>query len=380
MMIRSPLGVYWSDTHEVQVGLDPRVALRLRGLSTAEQRVVSSLTSASTESEFFAACELHGVSEVRARSLLGALRDAGLLEVAPPAFPDLAWRAVFVERLDPLAVEICMHLAASGLGYILTPDTSRPHSGDHPIFRRPTWRTFARQQVLQSYFRERGWGTTVIEVDAQAQPVTPLGMGRAAGHGSFAAGAAGRGTRASTGAARAAGSTGRDARAAAGTTLRGNYSASWAAGTPTAVECGPPALALVTSVHLPDPQRCALWERQRIPYLLAYAEDIDIRVGPVVVPGNGPCARCLLFAAMDADPAWRYLAPQVFSSRGGAPFSPAVSLAAALAVHGALLVLSGHAERARGSQWVVPPLPGFPYRVTLAPHESCSCEAEPAGP
>ncbi|MDY5159081.1 hypothetical protein, partial [Actinotignum timonense] len=194
MMIRSPLGVYWSDTHEVQVGLDPRVALRLRGLSTAEQRAVSSLTSASTEIEFFAACELHGVSEVRARSLLGALRDAGLLEVSPPAFPDLAWRAVFVERLDPLAVEICLHLAASGLGYILTPDTSRPHSGDHPIFRRPTWRTFARQQVLQSYFRERGWGTTVIEVDAQAQPVTPLGMGRAAGHGSFAAGAAGRGT------------------------------------------------------------------------------------------------------------------------------------------------------------------------------------------
>ncbi|MDY5130919.1 hypothetical protein R6G99_05220 [Actinotignum timonense] len=46
-----------------------------------------------------------------------------------------------------------------------------------------------------------------------------------------------------------------------------------------------------------------MWERQRIPYLLAYAEDIDIRVGPVVVPGNGPCARCLLFAAMDADPA-----------------------------------------------------------------------------
>ena len=152
MMIRSPLGVYWSDTHEVQIGLDPRVALRLAGLSVAEQQAVSSLASVGTESEFLDACERRAVGEKRARSLLGTLRNSGLLDTSPPCFPDLTWRTVFVERLDALAVEICTVLAAGGLGYILTSDTSRPHGTDHPIFRRPSWRTFTRHQALQSYF------------------------------------------------------------------------------------------------------------------------------------------------------------------------------------------------------------------------------------
>ncbi|MDY5157174.1 hypothetical protein ACGUFB_06850 [Actinotignum schaalii] len=347
MMIRSPLGVYWSDTHEVQIGLDPRVALRLAGLSVAEQQAVSSLASVGTESEFLDACERRAVGEKRARSLLGTLRNSGLLDTSPPCFPDLTWRTVFVERLDALAVEICTVLAAGGLGYILTSDTSRPHGTDHPIFRRPSWRTFTRHQALQSYFRERGWGTTVIKVDAGACQVTPLGMERAAGHANRGA-AAGHANRAES----------RPVAAAPG--------------------CGRPDFALVTSLQLPDPLRCSPWEMERIPYLLAYIEDIDIRVGPVVVPGSGPCARCLLFAAMDADPAWRYLAPQVFSTRGSAPFTPGVALAAALAVHGTLLALGGQAEHARGTQWVVPPLPSFPYRVVLSSHERCSCETGPA--
>lgn len=350
MMIRSPLGVYWSDTHEVQIGLDPRVALRLTGLSVAEQQVVSSLASVGTESEFFDACKRRAVSKGRARSLLGTLRDSDLLETSPPGSPDLAWRTVFVERLDALAVEICTVLAAGGLGYILTSDTSRPHGTDHPIFRRPSWRTFARHQALQSYFRERGWGTTVIEVAAEAHRVTPLGIERAAKQAKHANQAAATG--------------------------RGNRVAAQPAG--PAWEWGRPDLALVTSLQLPDPLRCSPWETQRIPYLLAYIEDIDIRVGPVVVPGSGPCARCLLFAAMDADPAWRYLAPQVFSTRGNAPFTPGVPLAAALAVHSALVALGGQADYARGTQWVVPPLPGYPYRVALSSHERCPCEAGPA--
>ncbi|MFB2584261.1 hypothetical protein [Herbiconiux liukaitaii] len=83
-----------------------------------------------------------------------------------------------------------------------------------------------------------------------------------------------------------------------------------AAPTPTAAAGGGVDLVVVLAHYATAPRRAAVWLRADVPHLLVEFGDRSIRVGPVVVPGHGPCAMCLELARVDRDAAWTAIATQ----------------------------------------------------------------------
>ena len=60
-----------------------------------------------------------------------------------------------------------------------------------------------------------------------------------------------------------------------------------------------------------EPARHRRWLRRDIPHLPVVFSDGEIRVGPLVEPGHGPCLYCLELARVDEDPAWPAIACQL---------------------------------------------------------------------
>jgi hypothetical protein len=107
-------------------------------------------------------------------------------------------------------------------------------------------------------------------------------------------------------------------------------------------------LAVVLSHYATVPRRVARWLRADVPHLLVEFGDRSIRVGPVVVPGRGPCAMCLELSRVDLDPAWPAIATQ--AARRTAPSADPLGIATAAALVGRVVVehvgSGGWADRA----------------------------------
>lgn len=98
----------------------------------------------------------------------------------------------------------------------------------------------------------------------------------------------------------------------------------------------------------------------------------SVRVGPLVVPGNSPCIRCVELSHIDADPTWSAVAPQVWRKSAAAD-------SAALAVHAAGESLGmfpmggGYSVR----------IDGLTFSRAVSPHgfhEECGCQSLAATP
>jgi hypothetical protein len=116
----------------------------------------------------------------------------------------------------------------------------------------------------------------------------------------------------------------------------------------------------------------------------------DVSVGPLVVPGDGPCLRCLDLHRADLDPQWPALAHQLAGSGStasdgagiGAGEVPAVAAVCAGLVTAAVLAhLDGGATPLRGATFEVAVPHAIPLRREWAVHPACGCPArpEPAG-
>ncbi|MGF1662452.1 MAG: hypothetical protein ACFCVG_08265, partial [Kineosporiaceae bacterium] len=137
-----------------------------------------------------------------------------------------------------------------------------------------------------------------------------------------------------------------------------------------------PDLGVVVGRHAHDAAEAATWLASDVPHLAVLVRECDVVVGPLVVPGRGPCLHCLDLARRDRDPQWPTVLPQLLRRRDAAAAGPVPGLgqvAAGLAVLLGLAALDGHAGDVAGLAATLT----LPYAVPAwrrwAAHPSCGC-------
>lgn len=125
-----------------------------------------------------------------------------------------------------------------------------------------------------------------------------------------------------------------------------------------------------------------LFDRARVPYLLAGVRETYAVVGPLVLPGRTSCVRCHDLHRADRDPCWPVLAAQLAAEDGVRDGACDVTLAAGVAALTAGQVLAhligpgltravDATLELRLPEWTV-------RRRTWEPHEDCPCGAAAA--
>jgi hypothetical protein len=157
-------------------------------------------------------------------------------------------------------------------------------------------------------------------------------------------------------------------------------------GTPPTVPGGTPQMALSSGGKLPDlavlvglhdHELASALVRERVPHLAASASEAIGVVGPLVVPGQSACLRCLDLARTDRDPAWPLILAQL-AGREPHPTACDAALATAVAAQAASQALA-FVDRAAPASAVVNGtlelvLPAWQWRRrTWPPHPKCSC-------
>ncbi|MDM7891083.1 TOMM precursor leader peptide-binding protein [Curtobacterium caseinilyticum] len=138
-----------------------------------------------------------------------------------------------------------------------------------------------------------------------------------------------------------------------------------------------PALAIVVADHVVDPALRSAWARRDTPHLALVVGDGRIRLGPVVVPGAGPCLQCLEYARVDEDPAWPTLAAQVWG-RPAAPLSSWRLAAIASAATRMLVQRLPSTTQEPGTEQVLFDRDDLAVSLLpVAPHPRCACRALP---
>ena len=104
-------------------------------------------------------------------------------------------------------------------------------------------------------------------------------------------------------------------------------------------------LVVLADALSPDPVLVARLMRERVPHLPVVLRDGAGIVGPLVLPGAGPCLRCLDRARADADPGWPTLACQLFG-RAGRASAQILRMTAAVAAQQVAAVAAGRWDAA----------------------------------
>ena len=135
------------------------------------------------------------------------------------------------------------------------------------------------------------------------------------------------------------------------------------------------ALAVLIGRFAIEPARYGRWLRRDVPHLPVVFGDRQVRIGPLVEPGRGPCLFCLEQARVDADPAWPAMASQL-THRPAPTESPRQGLEVAIRVAGLVQdrLLSGRSELA-GVSLSIDAASGRVTRRAHQPHERCACRA-----
>ncbi|WP_139200551.1 TOMM precursor leader peptide-binding protein [Curtobacterium sp. MMLR14_010] len=148
-------------------------------------------------------------------------------------------------------------------------------------------------------------------------------------------------------------------------------------GGPVALPDPEPRIAVVVADHVVDPALRSAWTRRGTPHLPVVVGDGRVRVGPLVVPGSGPCLQCLEYAHVDDDPAWPAIAAQVWG-RPAAPLSPWRTGAVAAAVTRSVVELLPRTTVAAGTDQLVFERDDLSVsRRPVRPHPRCACRALP---
>lgn len=115
-------------------------------------------------------------------------------------------------------------------------------------------------------------------------------------------------------------------------------------------------IGVIVTHFVVDPLESVRWLSRDIVHLPVVFTDVGVRVGPLIVPGAGPCLHCLERERADADPAWPAIATQL--TRASSPLD-----AGRFARDAAVETMRLLREFERSG---VPPLPAI--SVTIAPH------------
>lgn len=340
VLLRAGLRVLPRAADELQIGTDPRWAVRLTGLGHTEMRWWASVDDATDLTALPGRAADAGLDAATVASTIADLHRAGLTRARPDGppgprtaettawglvRPDTTGEAVVAARsravvgvtgLGPTGLGVALQLAAAGVGTLLVDDDA-----------------------------------VVRSADATAGPYqwADVGTPRVV---------------------------------AARRTLRD-------AAPRTRVEHdGTPDVVVLVEHDAADPTVAARLVSAGVPHLSVVLRAADAHVGPLVRPGTDPCLQCVDLHRTDADPAWPTLLNAVTARRPGlsgpAEVGVMATVCAGLAAAQVLTHLAGTRPVTCGATLEVR-LPDLQVRHrSWAPHDACGCRTPPgttdAGP
>ena len=126
-------------------------------------------------------------------------------------------------------------------------------------------------------------------------------------------------------------------------------------------------LVIVVSHFVVSPIDIQPWLGRDINHCAIVFGEASVRVGPLVVPGNSACIRCVELTHVDNDPTWPAVAPQVWR-RFAAGDSPALAVHAAAESLGMFPMGGGYSVR----------IDGLTFSRAVSPHAfhpECGCQS-----
>ncbi|MPV89910.1 thiamine biosynthesis protein ThiF [Georgenia ruanii] len=322
----------WRGAGESQVGVDPRCSVLLRGLTPAEQRVLEALVRAPTEADLLRLGRSAGVTPERVRELVAELEAAHVLDPRPrPAWPLVEPRpeVAYWSRLRP-----------DGDGAAVLDARARASVGVLGLDRLGL--------TLAMALAGAGIGAVLAEDDALVKdadvgPYHPRDVG------------------------------GRRAEQAV------SHLRSVHPHVRTSAPAGArPDVVVVVATAVADPVRLANLRRAAVNHLPVVVGEVEVAVGPLVVPGRGPCTRCVDLHRTDADPAWPAVATQLLAAAPAPTEATLATLGAALAAHQVLAAVDGREVAVAGATLTVDALSPQPVVRVWSAHPDCTCETDAA--
>jgi hypothetical protein len=331
----------WRDRDTLQIGIDPRRAVALTGMRSAAA-VIGLLDGSRDRRQVIAAAADRGIQAEAADQIISLLAAAGTL----CDFPASTMAALPYDARARLASELATASLAHGDG----------DGGAHVLVRR-------QGAVIQVH------GTGQVG-SCVASLLTTSGIGRVVSVGPAAA------------------SRATPLPALGGTPLpdQGETRLPASVGTPQVASAATPLAApgqagkrpdLAVLVGHQDPELASALVRERVPHLAASAGEAIGVVGPLVVPGQSACLRCLDLTRAERDPAWPLILAQL-ADHEPQPAACDAALATAVAAQAASQALAFIGRASAGSPVVNGTLelvlPDWQWRRrTWPPHSKCSC-------
>lgn len=338
MRLRNGVRVLRRGPDEVQIGTDPRWAVRLDRLTPAE---VDQLLRAGEDGDLDVLTRPQaaraGVTAPRARAIVDMVGAAGL--VVPARRDSAVWPACQADA-------VCWGLVrADGDGSAAVRARAARVVGIVGLDRVGVG--------IATALAASGVGTVLLDDDA---PVTSVDVGPG-GHRTS--------------------DIGRPRRESAARAVR---DVAPEVGTGPGRRCD---LVVLVERGLTDPARALALVAQGTAHLPVVLHEAGTSVGPLVVPGDGrACLRCVELHRTDDDAAWPMVAAQLAAPvrrRRTDPGVPAVvaAVTAALAAAEAVTHLDGEQARTRGASWEVDWPGATPRLRRWTPHPACGCTGLP---
>ena len=337
MRLRTGLRLLWRSPDEVQIGTDPRWAIRLTGLTTGEIGLLRELADGVAGRGLGSRATALGVSAPRLEALG---RELARAQVTVPE--DARWQlaAGSLPAASGPDAAAWTRLLAGGEGARLVAARR-----DRTVGLIGAGRLGLSAAVTLA---AAGVGTVLVEDEVHVSPAD-LGVG---------------------------GYTVRDLEsprhAAAARVLR---TVAPAVGTRAAAGTRPDVVVVVEH-GAADAHRARLLMTAGVVHLSVVVREADVVIGPLVVPGSSACLRCLDLHRTDADDRWPAVATQLAGQSGrprGGEESVLAAIAGALAAGQVLAELDGTGARTRGAALEVA-LPDAVPRLRRWPvHPSCGC-------
>lgn len=327
----------WRDRHTLQLGLDPGRAVLLEVANPRAVRLLELLDGAHSERSILDHALKIQVGRDEARSLLDALRAAGLVVAAHTLLPqNLAEPARGRLAAEAGALALCApELPASPAQVLRRRHTARVIVTGSGRLGAPVAVTLA----------QAGVGHVDPDLTGRVQPVDLVGTGLLPGD---------------VGRPLAAAVADAVGRCAPGTETR-------------PVRRGRADLVVQVGADRPAGLLAAGYAQRRQAHLMiALREGVPV-IGPLVRPPVGPCLNCLDLHRLDRDPAWSTLAAQLAADRPGQACGATTLLAAvAYAAAEALAHLDGGTPETVGGAVEVSGAGRF-RRRSWSSHPSCGC-------
>jgi hypothetical protein len=334
LTIRPGLRRLWRDAHRVQFGLNPDHAVIVDLADPAHARLFDLLDGSRNEQRLIRDAAGHGISGPDALELVTAMRDAGLLVPAGSVLPDTLTEPAR-RRLGTEAAAI----SASG---------------------RPAAEALRRRAAAS--IAVTGRPRLVVPV-ATALAASGIGHVDPQVHGRVGPGDVAVGGFCPADIDRPRGV------AAAAAVMRTAPEVNT-----RRIRDGAPSFVVHVGLTAPAELVAHGMARRGLAHLVIEDRDDTILVGPLVIPGNTPCLRCLDLHRHDLDDGWPALAAQVATAPEeiGAAAASTVMIAAGVAAAQVLAFIDGDEIATTGASIEVTPL-GPARRRSWERHSRCDC-------